>query len=221
MDQQKMNNEQIAERLISLFSYNELMFAYYCGSRAYDTTTPSSDIDIVAVFSDLKGITHASLGDIDIFAYGIDSFIQRQSISDELPLYNLIHADDFIKAKSNLVYLNPKYKSDFDKLSKIDFSRVLYAFLEAFIKYYDSLINDQKLIVKRSYHIYRVKAIIDHYKESGKYEIALSKKELDKIAHYKKNWESLDSSIILELSNILTEIKDFNKNLKAVDKHED
>ena len=99
MSQKKTNNEIITERLKGLFAYNDLMFAYYCGSKAYGTTDKNSDVDIVAVFNDLNGITHAAFEDIDIFAYGIESFIQRQSISDELPLYNLIHADDFVKAK--------------------------------------------------------------------------------------------------------------------------
>ncbi|MDY0338946.1 MAG: hypothetical protein RBQ78_04215 [Acholeplasmataceae bacterium] len=221
MSQPKMNNEQITEKLTSLFAYNELMFAYYCGSRAYDTTSADSDVDIVAVFSDLNGITHAGFGDIDIFAYGIDSFIQRQSISDELPLYNLIHADDFIKAKDNLIYLNPKYKTDFDKLVKIDFSKVLPEFLEAFIKYYDLLINVQQAKVKRSYHIYRIKGLVDNYKKNGKYDINLSKEQLSKIADYKKNWESLENSVVLELSDVLEDIKEFKENLKVGDKNED
>ena len=221
MSEKISEKKLIEDKLKGLFVHNELMFAYFCGSRAYGTDTKDSDIDVVAVFSDLGGITHATLSGIDIFAYGIDSFIQRQSISDELPLYNLIHADDFIKAKDNLIYLNPKYKSDFDKLVKIDFSKVLPEFLEAFIKYYDLLINVQQAKVKRSYHIYRIKGLIDNYKKNGKYEINLSKEQLSKIADYKKNWESLENSVVSELSDVLEEIKEFKENLKVGDKNED
>jgi predicted nucleotidyltransferase len=221
MSEKISEKKLIEDKLKGLFVHNELMFAYFCGSRAYGTDTKDSDIDVVAVFSDLGGITHATLSGIDIFAYGIDSFIQRQSISDELPLYNLIHADDFIKAKDNLIYLNPKYKTDFDKLVKIDFSKVLPEFLEAFIKYYDLLINVQQAKVKRSYHIYRVKGLIDNYKKNGKYEINLSKEQLSKIADYKKNWESLENSVVSELSDVLEEIKEFKENLKVGDKNED
>src|SRR5690554_4323804 len=221
MSEKISEKKLIEDKLKGLFVHNELMFAYFCGSRAYGTDTKDSDIDVVAVFSDLGGITHATLSGIDIFAYGIDSFIQRQSISDELPLYNLIHADDFIKAKDNLIYLNPKYKSDFDKLVKIDFSKVLPEFLEAFIKYYDLLINVQQAKVKRSYHIYRIKGLIDNYKKNGKYEINLSKEQLSKIADYKKNWESLENSVVSELSDVLEEIKEFKENLKVGDQNED
>ena len=221
MSEKISEKKLIEDKLKGLFVHNELMFAYFCGSRAYGTDTKDSDIDVVAVFSDLGGITHATLSGIDIFAYGIDSFIQRQSISDELPLYNLIHADDFIKAKDNLIYLNPKYKSDFDKLVKIDFSKVLPEFLEAFIKYYDLLINVQQAKVKRSYHIYRIKGLVDNYKKNGKYDINLSKEQLSKIADYKKNWESLENSVVSELSDVLEEIKEFKENLKVGDKNED
>ncbi len=220
MSQKKQNNEKIIERLKGLFAYNELMFAYYCGSRAYGTTDKDSDVDIVAVFSDLNGITHAAFGEMDIFAYGIDSFIQRQSISDELPLYNLIHADDFIKAKENLIYLNPAYKTDFNKLTAIGFEKVLPEYLDAFLEYYDLLINKQVSKVKRLYHVYRVKAIIDNFKKTKKYDVKISKAIVDKIADYKKNWETISDDVLIEFSKELAEIKEFRENLKVGDKSE-
>lgn len=218
MNQPKMNNEQITEKLTSLFAYNELMFAYYCGSRAYDTTSADSDIDIVAVFSDLNGITHAGFGDIDIFAYGIDSFIQRQSISDELPLYNLIHADDFLKVKDNLIYLNPEFKDEYDKLVNIKFEKVLPEFLDAFITYYDLLINRQEAKVKRNYHIYRVHWIISNFKKTNKYDVNIPKEISDKIFNYKRDWETLDQSVVEEFKELLQEIKEFRSNIKVGDK---
>ena len=220
MSQKKLSKEFITEILKGLFAYNELMFAYFCGSKAYGTTDKNSDIDVVAVFSDLNGITHATFNDMDIFAYGIDSFIQRQSMSDELPLYNLIHADDFIKAKENLIYLNPEYKNDFNKLLAIGFEKVLPEYLDAFLEYYDLLINKQKVKVKRAYHIYRVKAIIDNFKKSKKYDVNILKAVVDKIANYKKNWETISDDVVLEFSSILAEIKEFRDNLKVGDKRE-
>ncbi len=220
MSQKKLSKEFITERLKGLFAYNDLMFAYYCGSKAYGTTDKDSDVDIVAVFNDLNGITHAAFEDIDIFAYGIESFIQRQSISDELPLYNLIHADDFVKAKENIIYLNPEYKNDFNKLTAIGFEKVLPEYLDAFLEYYDLLINKQKVKVKRAYHIYRVKAIIDNFKKSKKYDVDIPKVVVDKITNYKKNWSSLEDDVIVELSKLLDEIKEFRESLKVGDQSE-
>ena len=210
----------IEDKLKGLFVHNELMFAYFCGSRAYSTDSKDSDIDVVAVFSDLGGITHASLSGIDIFAYGIDSFIQRQSMSDELPLYNLIHADDFLKVNDNLIYLNPEFKNDFDKLVKIKFENILPEFLDAFITYYDLIINRQEAKVKRNYHIYRIHWIINNFKKTKKYDVNLPKEISDKIFKYKKDWEVLDQSVVSEFKDLLEDIKEFRESLKVGDNSE-
>lgn len=216
---EKISEKQlITDKLKGLFVHNELMFAYFCGSRAYGTSSKDSDLDVVAVFSDLGGITHATLSGMDIFAYGIDSFIQRQSISDELPLYNLIHADDFIKSNDNLIYLNPEFKLEYEKLVKIEFEKVLPEFLDAFINYYDLIINKQEAKVKRAYHIYRVHHSITNYKKTNKYEVDLPENIVKKIQNYKTNWEAMQQSVVLEFRELLEEIKEFRNELKVGDK---
>jgi len=216
---EKISEKQlITDKLKGLFVHNELMFAYFCGSRAYGTSSKDSDLDVVAVFSDLGGITHATLSGMDIFAYGIDSFIQRQSISDELPLYNLIHADDFIKSNDNLIYLNPEFKLEYEKLVKIEFEKVLPEFLDAFINYYDLIINKQEAKVKRAYHIYRVHHSITNYKKTNKYEVDLPENIVKKIQNYKTNWETIEQSVVLEFRELLEEIKEFRNELKVGDK---
>ena len=215
MSEKNSEKQLITDKLKGLFVHNDLMFAYFCGSRAYGTDSKDSDIDVVAVFSDLGGITHATLSGIDIFAYGLDSFIGRQSMSDELPLYNLIHADDFLKAEDNLIYLNQEYKDEFDKLISIEFEKVLPEFLDAFINYYDLIINKQQVKVKRSYHIYRVHWIIDNFKKTKKYDVNIPKQITDMIFNYKSNWEIMDQSVVTEFSNLLEEIKEFRNELKV------
>src|SRR5690625_1654495 len=215
MSEKNSEKQLITDKLKGLFVHNDLMFAYFCGLRAYGTDSKESDIDVVAVFSDLGGITHAILSGIDIFAYGLDSFIGRQSMSDELPLYNLIHADDFLKAKDNLIYLNQEYKDEFDKLAAIEFEKVLQEFLDAFINYYDLIINKQQVKVKRSYHIYRVHWIIDNFKKTKKYDVNIPKQITDMIFNYKSNWETMDQSVVTEFSNLLEEIKEFRNELKV------
>ncbi len=220
MSEKISEKKLIEDKLKGLFVHNELMFAYFCGSRAYSTDSKDSDIDVVAVFSDLGGITHASLSGIDIFAYGIDSFIQRQSMSDELPLYNLIHADDFLKVNDNLIYLNSEFKNDFDKLVKIKFENILPEFLDAFITYYDLIINRQEAKVKRNYHIYRVHWIINNFKKTKKYDVNIPKEISDKIFKYKKDWEVLDQSVVSEFKELLEDIKEFRNSLKVGDNSE-
>ncbi len=214
MSEKDIGNKLLIKKLKGLFLHNELIFAYYCGSKAYGTVSKDSDVDLVAVFSYLGGITHARLDGMGIFAYGLDSFIQRQSISDELPLYNLIHADDFLRVKENLIYLNEEFKSEFDKLTNIKFNKVLPEFLDSFILYYDLLINKQEAKVKRNYHIYRIHSILTNYKKTKNYDVNIPKEIVEKILKYKKNWELINSDVIIEFKELLNDIKIFRESLK-------
>ena len=210
MTKSKYTNEEITELIKNLFSNNEVMFIYYCGSRAYGTTQANSDTDITVVIYNMQGITHASKEGLDIFAYGIDNFLQRQSISDELPLYNLIHADDVIAAKDNLIYLNPKHKTKFDEILELDFIKILPLYLEAFLSYYENLIFKERVVVKRSYHIYRMKGILDNLLKTKKYSVKLSKEYLDKIIKYKSTWENTNNE------NVLNELGEVLKSIRAI-----
>jgi hypothetical protein len=195
---------------------NELMFLYYSGSKAYGTSNELSDIDVTAVFKNLDGIIHATTQDIDIFAYGYDSFLARQSMSDEVPLYNLIHADDIISIEKTLIFVDEIYKKDLEAIKKLDFYKVLPLYLEAFIKYYDDLINTEKVVVKRAYHILRLRAIIEDTLKTENYQINIDDKWIKKINDHKRNYGSLNTEEYLaELKTYLDKIIEIkNKYLK-------
>lgn len=217
MSTKKMTKSEILDLVKGMFIHHELMFLYYSGSDAYGTGSESSDTDVTAVFKTIKGIIHASAGDIDIFAYGYDDFLARQSISDEVPLYNLIHADDIINIDKTIIYVNEQYKKEFDSIIKLDFYKVLPLYLEAFIKYYDDLLNVQNVVVKREYHILRIKAIIDEVIKTKKYQITISDEWLTKIKKHKKDFRKLNTPKYLDelrgyLEDIIT-IK--NENFKG------
>jgi len=207
MSQKKPSNKELTKIVENMFINNELMFLYYSGSKAYDTSSDLSDIDVTAVFRNLNGIIHASTRDIDIFAYGYDSFLARQSISDDLPLYNLIHADDIVKIERNLIYVNPIYKKDFESIIKIDFFNVMPLYLDAFIKYYDDLLNKEMAVVKRAYHVIRIRAVLEEVLRNKTCNIKLDDNWLDKIRNHKSNFKNLNSTEYLdELRGYLKEI---------------
>ena len=207
MKNKKMTKSEILDLVKGMFIHHELMFLYYSGSDAYGTGSESSDTDVTAVFKTIKGIIHASAGDIDVFAYGYDDFLARQSISDEVPLYNLIHADDIINIDKNLIYVNEQYKKEFESITKLDFYKVLPLYLEAFIKYNDDLLNVQNVVVKREYHILRLRAIIDEVIKTKKYQITISDEWLAKIKKHKKDFRKLNTPKYLdELRGYLEEI---------------
>lgn len=131
-----------------------------------------------------------------------------------MPLYNLIHADDILAAKNHLIYLNKIYEDTYNSLINLDFTNSLYQYLGAFINYYDLITNVDRVIVKRSYHILRVKAILDNYKKNKKYELNLSKEWINKIELHKNNWNEQGPEYLEVLSGYLKEINEVRESLK-------
>lgn len=138
-------------------------------------------------------------------------------MSDEVPLYNLIHADDIISIEKTLIFVDEIYKKDLEAIKKLDFNKVLPLYLEAFIKYYDDLINTVKVVVKRAYHILRLRAIIEDTLKTENYQINIDDKWIKKINDHKRNYGSLNTEEYLaELKTYLDEIIEIkNKYLKA------
>lgn len=210
----QMSKDEITKSILNMFTGNEVMFAYYCGSISYQTADEKSDIDVTVVLQDFNGLIHTNLGNVDIFCYGYNTFVKRQAMSEDIPLYNLIYADDIIEAKEHLIYLNPSFEKEFNDVLSNDFSKVLPKFLDAYINYYDLIIKQDKEVVKRAYHIIRIKGIIENYQKTGKYEIKVAKKWHDKIIDLKQNWQEKDKQETLdELLKYLDDIKTFRNTL--------
>ena len=80
------------------------------------------------------------------------------------------------------------------------------------------LFRSQEAKVKRNYHIYRVHWIISNFKKTNKYDVNIPKEISDKIFNYKRDWETLDQSVVEEFKELLQEIKEFRSNIKVGDK---
>lgn len=206
----KTNKDELLKYIKNLFNGNDIMFIYYCGSDSYKTRQENSDTDVVVVLRDLKGVIHAATDDVDIFAYGYEDYLARQSITDTLPLYNLIHADDVISIEDNIIFLDPLYEKELDSIINMNFIDVLPQFLDAVLQYYNNLVLYEQVIVKRQYHIIRVRAILDNYLATGKYSILISEEWMEKLMYHKNNWPKLkDKNEYLDLlKQYLIEIKE-------------
>lgn len=211
------DKEKLIDIVINMFSMNEVMFIYYCGSDNYKTKQKNSDTDVTVVLKGLKGIVHASIDGLDIFAYGYDDYLQRQSITDTLPLYNLIHSDDVINMEENLIYINEDYIEDLNKIKALKFEDVLPQYLDAVISYFDQLINVERVVVKRSYHVIRVRGILEGYLKTSKYDVNLDENWLNKIYEHKNNWnKTLNTETYLnELKKYLDEIIKIREGLRT------
>lgn len=203
------DNERLKNIVINMFPEHEVMFMYYCGSIAYNTVSSNSDIDITVVLHGFKGLIHTSIEGIDIFGYGYHDFRKRQEMDADIPLYNRLHADDIINAREHTIFINPLFTSEFEALVDADFSSRLDKFLDTVIEYYDQIINKDNMLVKRAYHILRIRAILDNYIRSGKYTLTLSEDWIKRINELKTNWDKTsDTSYLVTLKQYLQEIKD-------------
>jgi predicted nucleotidyltransferase len=203
------DNERLKNIVINMFPEHEVMFMYYCGSIAYNTVSSNSDIDITVVLHGFKGLIHTSIEGIDIFGYGYHDFLKRQEMDADIPLYNRLHADDIINAREHTIFINPLFTSEFEALVDTEFSSHLDKFLDTFIEYYDQIINKDNMLVKRAYHILRIRAILDNYIRSGKYTLTLSEDWIKRINELKTNWDKTsDTSYLVTLKQYLQEIKD-------------
>ncbi len=213
----KFTNSKLTEIVVNMFAMNEVMFIYYCGSDNYKTKQKKSDTDLTVVLNNFNGIIHASIEGVDIFAYGYESFLQRQSMNDTLPLYNLIHSDDVINMADNLIYLNPSYQTEYNSITALKFEDVLPLYLDAVIDYFNQLVNVEKVIVKRSYHIIRIRGILEKYLETGKYDVNLNEVWLNKVFEHKKNWDKeLNTPVHLnQLKAYLDEIITIREGLRT------
>lgn len=213
----KFTNSKLTEIVVNMFAMNEVMFIYYCGSDNYKTKQKKSDTDLTVVLNNFNGIIHASIEGVDIFAYGYENFLQRQSMNDTLPLYNLIHSDDVINMADNLIYLNPSYQTEYNSITALKFEDVLPLYLDAVIEYFNQLVNIEKVIVKRSYHIIRIRGILEKYLETGKYDVNLNEVWLNKVFEHKKNWdkELNTADHLAQLKTYLDEIITIREGLRT------
>ncbi len=214
----KYTKSEIIKMIKGMFHKNKLMFAYYCGSEAYHTKDDNSDTDVIAVFSDITGVLQMSLDDIDIFIYGVKDYHKRFSMSEELPLYNRIFVDDYLYARDNLIYLDPKYEGEFNKVMQFDFSKIIVKYLEGVIEYFNDLLIVQGIIVKRNYHLFRIHEVVKRYIKTNVYQLTLEESTHEVIRHYKATWQDKDENYLNLLKELLAEIVEFKEYIKEHEK---
>lgn len=212
MAKREYSNKEIIKIIQGMFPRAKIMFAYYCGSIAYGTEGENSDIDVTVVMSGLTGNIHMDAGNLDLFIYGEDCYLDKQYLSDKIPLYNKIYIDDVLEIDKNLIYLNPDYTNEFNSYKNINLEIKLKPYLSSFIEYYSNVINDRQEPVKRLYHVFRMRGIIDHFDKTGKYELVVEEPWKARMLKYKKDWDTEIGKVyfpmIKEQMNYLKNYKD-------------
>jgi len=141
------------------------------------------------VLDGFKGNVHLSLGELDIFAYGRDIYLKKQNLDPTVPLYDRAYIDEVLSTKDNLIYLDENYRDEYEAYKKVDLTSKLGLFLSSFVEHYKMRIEYPET-QKSHYHILRVRGILDHVDQTGKYELTVPEPWYTDMLNYKKNWNT-------------------------------
>lgn len=180
-------NDWIYEKIKSVFSQAKIKFLYRCGSHAYGTTGDESDIDVTVVLDHFQGSIHLEIGDLDVFAFGTDTFLLKQMFDASIPHYYLASVDEVLSIDKNMIYLDDAYKYDFEAYKSVDIKKHLGKFLESFIQYHQMRL-DENVPKKTHYHILRMRGTLDHLDQTGQYEHVIEEPWKTLMMDYKQNW---------------------------------
>ena len=187
---------------------------YHCGARAYETETKDSDIDISVIVADLKGAIRVSLSGLDVFIYGLDTYLEKQKLKENIPIYYKMHIDDVLNIERNLIYLDQRFINEYNAYKDIKLEENLKSYLDSFVKYYEIRSEAHPGPAKTLYHIFRIRGILDHFDKIGKYEMIIEESWKSKMFEYKNNWNNdIGLAMMSEINKQLEYIKEYKERL--------
>lgn len=186
---QRQSKDNILEIIQNIFPQSTVMFIYYCGSVAFGLEDADSDDDVTVVLDGFQGNVHLSLGTLDVFAYGRDVYLKKQNLDPSVPLYDRAYIDEVLSTKDTLIYLDERYRAEYEMYKNIDLTSRLGQFLASFVEHYETRL-DLPAPQKSHYHILRVRGILDHVDQVGKYEHVVEEPWATMMKEYKKNWNN-------------------------------
>lgn len=178
---------RIIETINGVFPNSRILLLYYSGSKGYGLEENDSDIDVTVILQNYKGCMHINLGIFDAFIFSEDTYLKRQSFDLSIPLYYLAAADDVINIDKNIIFFEEEYKKQVQNIV-ID-STFICNHLAAVVEYYKIRLAMSETF-KSNYHIFRVRAMLDHYEKTGRYELINDGLWMDNARDYKKNYNN-------------------------------
>ncbi|MDR4968616.1 MAG: nucleotidyltransferase domain-containing protein [Acholeplasmataceae bacterium] len=188
--QKTYKNEDFVQMIQSMFPDKEIMFMYLCGSRAYGTEDEDSDYDIAVVLNQFSGYLQLKVEKADFFVYGSDYYLEKQRLSPFVPLYNRAHMDEIIGIDDRLIYLDDKYKEEYEMYKDVDFKKLLPIFLDAFIEFHQIRYKAIQKPAKMLYHLLRMRGQLENYETTGKFTLECAEPWKSYYLNYKQNWKN-------------------------------
>ena len=171
------------------FPITKILLIYYGGSKAYGLDENTSDIDVTVVLEGFRGILHLFIGKYDLFVFSKEDFIKRQQFDDSIIAYHRQAADNVLGIKTNEYYLNPEFSNELESMiSNVDHTFVCNL-IDALLIYSKSVFEVNKKS-KAFYHLYRVRGVIEHYIQTGMFDLIVDEPWKSKMIDYKANYKT-------------------------------
>lgn len=207
--------EQIKKRI-----KEKILCVYYGGSVAYGLNDDSSDIDLMVIaestFQGTESITFEyDNKKIEIFKLSRECFRDVQNIEEDTNSFTTIHADNILccKDEANILFLDDSYKEEFLDLVNNSWSKdKVSKFLKRFIDFF-GLTLGLKQNIKKHYHVYRIRAMLDSFDETGSFSLVYNEPFKTKMIEHKNKFKNLPNSSE-EIKQLLRYIDDYAERLK-------
>lgn len=169
------------------FYDKKVLAIYKCGSVIYGLGGEQSDVDYTVILDDFDGVNLINENRIDYFIYGYETFKKVVKFDDKNILHSfLMWTDNTLLAKENLVQIDASFEAEFNELIKVDWDRYFKKWLSINVDYFTAIFSIG-INVKPLYNLYRIRSLVNHYKETGIFEFYLSENDRELIIDYKNN----------------------------------
>lgn len=180
------------ENLKRYYPNNKVLLAFYGGSKVYGCSTDESDTDIVVVLDNFSGLGGFVEENLDYLVMGKNDFIKAHELSIDVNEQLVLFADSILstKDKKNLIYLDEDFREVYETIMNKDWiswvPKVLMRILPLLNMYVNNGENN-----KKEYHVYRIRAMLDHLDQTGSFSLELAEPYKSKMIEYKNHYKVL------------------------------
>lgn len=204
---------EIYKMIKEVFPNTEILLIYYGGSKAYGLDDNNSDIDLTVVLDGFKGILHLFIGKYDLFVFSKEDFIKRQQFDDSIIAYHRQAADNIMGIDLNEFYLNPKFSDELEVLLQSIDRHFIYHFIDAVLIYARSKFEINPTS-KTHYHLFRLRGMLEHYDQTGIFNLSVDEPWYSLMLNYKANYKSANAAKYMdEIQNQMDCLEDYRNEM--------
>ena len=163
----------------------KILAIYRCGSVMYGQDTEESDADYTVIVEKLGQPAVVKDEGLDLFVFDVDYYKKLLGFEDGIISYFAVWVDNTLLAEENLVFIDPSFKGEFERLVDVDWGKAFYRWLSHVVEYY--ALRVQFPDHKNVYNLYRIESEVRHYLESGRFEAVFPPEAFEKSQDLKLN----------------------------------